>query len=404
MNRLFPFVVLLCAATAAAQGIEPGVVGTWVAPMMGFNMVFKINADGSCVFDDEPGKCSAKGGTLVWTGAEGTERYKYTLSGGTLTISGGDMEMAVAFQKQGGAKTGGKAQPVAQEQQQQQAQTPVAEEKAAPAGKGPSSTFSKDIWGVKFTGPAGWKFVEKDGSVLGGHDSEAGLMIIRYEYKTTREKILADYQNGINEGGVSATPTGEAKDWKGGSVSGLAGELEGTMNNGQVPIKLRSIALLNNYGGALVVAGLTTPDKYPTLKARVEQLAANVTMSKPKEVPGGGLAGAYAFIYVSKMGSYSREAYLTLCRSGRFTRRGEMIGSAELSGGARGNAFAGSNNAGTWKAMGDANSGTLILNFGDGSTGQVNYKASHNPKDRSAYGAAIYFGNDLYQKTGAGDC
>lgn len=385
-------VTALLVATVAVAQVEPSVVGTWVAPMMGFNMVFKINADGSCVFDDEKGKCAAKGGTLTWTGPEGVERYKYALNGGTLTLSGGDMEMAVAFQKQGGA---GKAvaAPVDEGKPVQQQQA-VVEEKAAPAAKGAGQPFSKDSWGVKFTGPAGWKFAEKSGVVLGGHDTEAGLLIVKYEFKTTREEILAGYQKGLDENGISAMPSSAAANWK---SNGIAGELTGTMNGG--PIKIRSIALLNTYGGALVVAGLTTPDKYATLKSRVEQLAATVVMQKPKEVPGGGIAGAYAFMYFSKSGGYSRESYITLCRSGRFTRKGEMIGSGD-----NGTAFAGSNNGGTWKAQGDGNGGTLILNWGDGTSSQLHYKTSFNPKDRSGYGNAIWIGNDLYQKTGAGDC
>lgn len=382
MLRFIVVATLLSASVASAQ-VEPKVVGTWVAPMMGFNMVFQINKDGSCVFDEENGRCAAKGGTLTWTGPAGVERYRYALQGNTLTVSGGDMDMAVAFQKKGGGAS--KASSV---------EAPATEEKAAPAAKGQGQSFSKPAWGVRFTGPGGWKFAEKDGAVLGGHDTEAGLLIVRYEFATTREKITADYNQGLNEGGVSAMPSAPATKWRGG---GVAGELTGTMNG--TPIKIRSIALLNGYGGALVVAGLTTPDKYATLKARVEQLAGAVTMQKPKQAQGGGLAGAYAFMYFSKSGGYSREAYITLCRSGRFTRRGEMIGS-----GANGSAATASGNAGTWSAQGDGNSGTLILNYGDGSSGQVNYKTSFNPKDKSAYGNAIWLGNDLYQKTGAGDC
>jgi hypothetical protein len=70
--------------------------------MAGFEMVLTIGADGSCTFDQERGRCSAKGGKLVWSGSEGSETYAYSLSGDTMTISGGDMEMAIAFQRKGG--------------------------------------------------------------------------------------------------------------------------------------------------------------------------------------------------------------------------------------------------------------------------------------------------------------
>lgn len=37
-------------------------------------------------------------------------------------------------------------------------------------------------------------------------------------------------------------------------------------------------------------------------------------------------------------------------------------------------------------------------------TRSLPYRVSTNPRDRSGYGAALYFGNDLYQKTGDGRC
>ena len=371
--RLALVVLLLSTSSAFAQS-EPAAVGTWAASMAGFEMVLTIGADGSCTFDQERGRCSAKGGKLVWSGSEGSETYAYSLSGDTMTISGGDLEMAIAFQRKGGRAP--------------------AEAAAPPAPSGPGTPFSKGGWGVSFVAPAGWKLGEKDGIVYGGHDSEAGLLIIRYLPRTTREQIVAEYQKGVNEQGVTAMPTSEAKPWKGGKASGVAGELAGSTSVGQ-SIKIRSIAVLASHGGALVVAGLTTADSYANLKARVEQLASTVVMVKPKEVAGGALAGAYAFIYVSKSGSYSRESYLTLCRSGRFTRRGELAGSGD-----QGSATTANRNAGTWKAEG----GALILEFGDGTSAQVPYKVSDDPKDRSGYGAGVWFGTDLYQKSGAGDC
>jgi hypothetical protein len=382
--RLVMLVVLTVSLPAFAQSVEPALVGTWSAPLLGFEMVLRVDADGTCVFDEERGRCTAKGGTLVWTGEEGSERYQYTLRGDTLTVSGGDMETAIAFQRKGGRRQ------------------PVAEDTAPPAPAPPAGAgqpFSKDAWGVKLVAPPGWRLVERDGAVLGGSDTEAGLLILRYVPHTTREELVAEYQRGVNEQGISATPTVEATPWKAGKATGIAGELAGSTGDG-AKVRIRSVAVLAPHGGALVVAGLTTPDRYANLKTRVEQLAATVVLQKPKQVPGGELAGAYAFIYVSKSGSYSREAYLTLCKSGRFTRRGEMVGSAELSGGARGNAYSGSNNAGSWRAEG----GTLILEFGDGTSAQVPFRVSQDPKDRGGYGPGVYFGSDLYQKTGAGDC
>lgn len=391
--------VILLSSPALAD-VEQAIVGTWAASMPGFDLTFKIDADGTCVFDGENGKCAARGGTLTWTGAEVTERYKYELAGNQLKISGGDMEMVVVFERKGGAPAAPPAAPPAGPPSAPV--SPPANDAPPPPVKG-GTPFAKESWGVKLVAPPGWKLVEKDGVVIGGHDSEAGLLVIRYLPKVTREQIVAEYQKGVQEQGLTASPTGDAKPWKAGGASGLAGELSGTSNDGQT-VKIRSVAVMSPYGSALIVVGLTTAERYANLKTRVEQLASTVVMSKPKEAPAGDLAGAYAFIYVSKVGSYSRESYITLCKSGRFTRRGEMVGSGKVAEGVQGNAYSGNAGGGSWKAQGDASGGTLLLQFSDGGTAEVPYKVSTDPKDRSGYGPAVWIGNDLFQKNGSGDC
>ena len=46
----------------------------------------------------------------------------------------------------------------------------------------------------------------------------------------------------------------------------------------------------------------------------------------------------------------------------------------------------------------------VAMSFNDGGSAQVPFRVSHDPKDRGGYGPGVYFGSDLYQKTGAGDC
>lgn len=88
-------------------------------------------------------------------------------------------------------------------------------------------------------------------------------------------------------------------------------------------------------------------------------------------------------------------------------REGEVYSSSAEYGdvGKRGNmAFGGSNNSGTWTALGDGSSGTITLQYGSGEVSEMRYRVSTNPKDRSSHGPAVFFGNDLYQKTGGGHC
>jgi hypothetical protein len=151
------------------------------------------------------------------------------------------------------------------------------------------------------------------------------------------------------------------------------------------------------FGGALVVAGLTTPPQFPTLKARADALATSATFTKPPKV--SSLAGNYEWFYLSKDGQYSRESRITLCRSGAFQRSGEMAGS-----GAAGSAVVDHGNHGTWAATGDASSGTLTLTYGSGASESLPFRVSTRPQDRSAYGPGVTIGDTLYQKTGPGDC
>jgi hypothetical protein len=111
------------------------------------------------------------------------------------------------------------------------------------------------------------------------------------------------------------------------------------------------------------------------------------------------VAGRYEFVHVSPSGGYSREAAITLCRSGRFTRRGELSGS-----GGAGSAATSRREGGTWRAAGSAAAGTLTLTWGDGTSTTPQYRASQNANDRSAYGPALHIGDTLYQKTGDGGC
>lgn len=374
-----------------AAAMDPALVGTWQADLMGMPMTLVVDAGGTCTLGEERFACSARSGALTLSDGEGSETYAYTLGGGALTLSGGDMMMPLSFARRGGPPAGA---------------TPPPRERDAPTAPAPSgtparesgarSTFAKAAWGASFQVPGGWKAAEKDGSVLLGSDTEAGLIIVRYFPSATREGALAEFQKGVHEGGVEASPTGAAVDFRAKGGAAIAGELSGADTQG-TPLQIRTIAVLTPFGGALSVSGLTTPPQYATLKARTDAIAASATFKKPPKV--SGLAGRYEFIYVSKVGSYSREASLWLCSSGRFSRKGEMYGSGDS-----GQAFVAKGNSGSWSATGDASGGTLTLTFDDGSVATVPFAVSTNPADRSAYGPGVRFGNDLYQKSGDGGC
>lgn len=267
--------------------------------------------------------------------------------------------------------------------------------------------FERESWGVKLTAPNGWKLGERNGVIIGGHDSEAGLMLLRFFPTATTQDIETEFAKGLREPDLTAMPIGKLAPFKKGSASGFAGEMSGALQDGNTA-RIRVVIAQSSFGGALAVMGITTEPHYPTLKARVEQLASTITFKKPKTVKHAALAGAYWFYAGSSSGgTYSREAKLWLCLDGTFRRQGEVYSSSDTYGdiGKGGNmAFGGSNNSGTWSAQGDDNSGTITLTYGNGEVAQFPYRVSTNPKDRSAHGPAMYFGSDLYQKTGNGQC
>ncbi len=383
--------MLVLAMMLLAAKVDPTIRGSWEADLGGIPFTVVIG-DGTCALAGEPSKCSTAGGKLVFHGEEGDEAYGYALGGGALTLTGPDLPGPLVLRKRGGAPatTAPKA-PAARDDDAPRAAGPV--EPAAKA-QGPSTSFTKEAWGATFPVPGGWRAGEKDGMVLLGGDTEAGIIVVRFFPNTTRAQAIAAFKSGLHEAGVNADPIGEPVPFAG--KKGLAGELAGQDQTG-AQLKIRTVALFTNEGATLSVVGITSVEKYATLKARTDAVAAGAVFKKPPR--SGALAGNYQFIYVSKSGSYSREASINLCQSGRFTKKGEMAGS-----GSSGSAVAWNGDSGTWTAVGDAMSGTISLTFDGGGSVDVPYQTSTNPKDRSAYGAAVQIGNDLYQKTGAGGC
>jgi hypothetical protein len=247
--------------------------------------------------------------------------------------------------------------------------------------------------------PGGWRGTEKEGLLFLGGETEAGLIIVRFVPKTSRESMLAEYAQGVHEQGMNLMPSGAGQDYRAPSGKGVAGELVGSGPNG-LQYRGRAIGLFSRFGGGLAIFGLTTADKYATVKARAEAVAQSVSFSAPKMPKGADvLAGRYEYVYVSPVGGYTREAKITLCADGRFSKGGEMAGS-----GANWGAVNNHNNGGTWSSQGDALVGQITLTYNNGQSETLQYRVSQDPKDRGGYGPGVTIGSTKYQKTGPGNC
>lgn len=398
--------LMLMGGTVSAKAkLDPELVGEWRANDGFTELVLRISADGRCVLDEEVGACSAQGGAFTFQGPEtGRERYRYQLSGSTLTLSGGDLEGAMRFQRVGGGKAPPPRKPEpAGEDTEEEAVAPSPDlgsrstsgKEVAPSG--PGQSFQKEAWGVRFTVPAGWKYAEKSGVVLLGSDNEPGLMLARFVPSYGQQQAEQEFAQGYSDESVQLQPSGALKAWRGPSAQGLTGMMAGMTMRGE-QVRARVIALFNRGGGGLVLMALTTPEHFSGLERRLEQMARTVSLTTPK-VPKGRAAIAGSYWFYSSSSGGSSGATVHLCADGSFRREGEMSG--RNYGGA---ANLASQDSGTWSAQGTALSGTLTLQYASGEVQQLAYEASQDPRDRSGYGPALIIGGRKYQKTGDGSC
>lgn len=78
-------------------------VGTWTASVQGQEFSIIFGADGSMRMGDEQWRYNTQGGMLNVDTGQGVVSYNTTLSGNSLTLSGGDLQVPVTFIRQGGA-------------------------------------------------------------------------------------------------------------------------------------------------------------------------------------------------------------------------------------------------------------------------------------------------------------
>lgn len=363
--------IALLTATAAFAGVDAKLVGVWTSGAA----TIRIEANGRCSVDQEAGKCQTLMGALFYQQPNGQVlTYGWKVKGDELTITGNGVNQV--FQRATGAPTPAAAAPAA------------AAPSPAPAGAS-AGRWAHPYWGVDFALPPGWKAAERNGVVLLGSDTEAGLMIVRFMPSTDRQMLTTGYAQGLQEDGVNLMPVSPIEEFAGGR--GLAGELGGMAQNGS-RLSARVVGIPTPFGDSAVFLGVTAPDRYAQLKTRVDALAASAAFNKPKLPPANvAVAGRYSYIFVSNSGgSYSRQDNLSLCADGTFFRGGEMSGS-----GYAGSATTMRQNGGRWTADGDGQNGTILLRYGNGSAEQLRYQKS---------GPDIVLNGKKYGSFGDGSC
>ena len=258
---------------------------------------------------------------------------------------------------------------------------------SGPSGGGSRKDY--EPWGLSFVVPPGWKVGERQGLLLMGSDTEAGLIILRLARGATLQQLVQDYGEGMEEEGLQLMPTMQARDFPAGQNPAVAGELSGTAQDG-AKIRARAVAVASPFGDAAVVLGMTTEEKYAGLKPRVEAVAASFAFRRPKAAPVlEAIAGQWFSISSSSLGSSER--YLNLCSDGRFSESSDIYssGSAGTAYGEDGGATA------RWTADGNENQGTVTVTYPNGRTSQFQYQRS---------GGGLYVGGNKYARYGDGSC
>jgi hypothetical protein len=154
----FLWLPALMAAPFFLMAQAPGsLLGTWQAKEGPITIVLTLNADGTGKLDEASIKYTVKGAALVVEEAGVVNKYAFQLEGNRMTLSGGDLEKPMLFERQGSAPLSGLAA--------RRAQAPKAEEKAQTELKG--KTEDKELAG-QWQGPEGIIQIKTDGTVIVG--------------------------------------------------------------------------------------------------------------------------------------------------------------------------------------------------------------------------------------------
>jgi hypothetical protein len=98
---LIPFGIMAQIGAKVQQ--QEKIHGLWQNSQFGYQMTLMLNADGSGEFDGEMIKFTAQANKLAITQNGATTNYTYNLQGNSLTLTGGDLDQAVTFSRNGAA-------------------------------------------------------------------------------------------------------------------------------------------------------------------------------------------------------------------------------------------------------------------------------------------------------------
>lgn len=321
-------------------------------------------------------------GQTVLPGGEALQ-FSARVSGGGLVV---DVEGETEFYRRVGGAPGGDEK-IREEKPAGGGKVPVLSKKGAvSAGK----TYKSPYQGWGFRVPRKWKHTEREGAVMLGSDSEAGLILVQAEAVTDTNQL----HQGLVEilaktGSFSAPPPFKTGRVKAGRV--VYTEVGGTAADG-TRMRVRAVGVIGQKG-TVAILGLTTPGKkFDNIRRRVDSIARSVHFFKPKTSPGRRFVMGEWFGYSGGTGG-GTSRWLALCPDGRFFHESESSYSGGAGTDGAWGAVGKGKDHGSWKAVGNNVRGTVFVTNPDGSQAEIRYQAKRGSD-------GVYFDGNLYGRTG----
>lgn len=268
---------------------------------------------------------------------------------------------------------------------------------AASAQEVRTGTFKSDAgWAV--TLPAGWKFVERGGTLVAGHDVEPGMLLVAFEPGATEASVQQAVREGLPLEGVLFRARGPARLVPGTKL--LRADFDGVADDGAALVAVTMASVSST--GAVTVVGLTTKAQEKALQPRVEQTARAITFAKVAPVAGGDVGALRGALCASRGGSVaSSTTRATFDGRGRVTLGSETVFGGSLTdqygddvaryGGGTGNQYA-PTSGGTYRVEGQR----VVIRWADGATTtctihmrQTSGQITELMCDGTLYGAAL---------------
>lgn len=194
-------------------------------------------------------------------------------------------------------------------------------------------------FGWSATAPDGWKHAEQAGTIVLGHDTEAGMIVVSYSPGTTLDELRQQAKLGLSEDGLALLPKGPPTEFAVGSATAVQVDLSGMAQDGtQIHARVSGVA---GPQGALVVLGLTTAEHIASLSTRVDALTRSATFPTPERGAVSSLRGLLCAWSGGSVMSTTRR--LSFDGAGSVGQGSEMVAGGQFRDG-------GGNQTGSWQA------------------------------------------------------